>query len=120
MASQEWLQKNRERLIKYHRDWKARNPEYRRNNHLLKKYGITAIDYDRMLAEQGGGCAICGTKNPGRGKYFFVDHDHRTGMVRGLLCQSHNTMLGHAQDNPEVLRAGASYLEKYRSAIGRT
>lgn len=110
MDQKTWREQNKEHLRQYMKDWKARNPDYRRNSHLLKKYGITAQDYDRMLLAQGGGCAICGAKDSGRGKYFFVDHDHMTDIVRGLLCQACNTMLGHGQDDPAVLRAGAKYL----------
>ena len=60
-----------------------------------KLYGITGDDYARMLAEQGGGCAICGAKSPGkRARYFAVDHCHVTGTVRGLLCIKCNWRLG--------------------------
>ena len=49
-----------------------------------KQLGVTDEDYARMLDAQGGGCAICG--NPPRSRRLHVDHDHRTGKVRGLLC----------------------------------
>jgi hypothetical protein len=61
-------------------------PEYKRNYNLMKNYGITSDDYDRMLEEQDGKCAICGSPSTNsRSKYFMVDHDHDTGEVRGLL-----------------------------------
>jgi hypothetical protein len=50
--------------------------------------GVSTEDYERMLAAQGGGCAICGAKPKSR--RLHVDHDHRTGTVRGLLCFQHN------------------------------
>ena len=49
-----------------------------------KQLGVTDADYTRMLEAQGGGCAICG--NPPKSRRLHVDHDHRTGQVRGLLC----------------------------------
>ncbi len=81
---------------------------------VLARFSLTVADYDEMLAAQGGGCAICGTTEPaGRwNNYFAVDHSHTTGEVRGLLCGHCNVMLGNAKDDPSVLRAGASYLER--------
>ena len=65
-----------------------------RNKLIYRKYGITAAQYDAMLAAQGGHCAICPATEPsGRGKLFHVDHDHVTGRVRGLLCHACNTVL---------------------------
>lgn len=85
---------------------------------LKRKYGMTRGDYDRMLEEQGGGCAICGETNPGcRNPHakktrtaFAVDHDHGTGNVRGLLCDDCNQALGRMKDNPSTLVAAAAYL----------
>lgn len=79
-------------------------------------YGITDEDYARMLAEQGGRCAICGGEGTAnsRIKRFHVDHDHKAGRVRGLLCQVHNQGLGYFQDDPALLRAAADYIERYQ------
>ena len=56
-----------------------------------RELGVTVEDYDRLLAAQGGGCAICG--NPPKTRRLDVDHDHRTGKVRGLLCHRCNRAL---------------------------
>src|SRR5207249_694982 len=53
--------------------------------------GVTDAEYDRLLAAQGGGCAICG--NPPKTRRLHVDHDHKTGEVRGLLCHRCNRLL---------------------------
>ncbi len=79
---------------------------------------MTNEEFAAMLDAQGGVCAICGSddpKSPGRGEVgsFHVDHDHKTGVVRGLLCSLCNRMLGQSQDSPAVLRAGAAYLERH-------
>ena len=104
------------------REWRKSRPDYekqryqidsikKRERHLIKKYGKTLDDYNNMLASQNDCCAICKKNNAGgRSKKFNVDHCHTTGKVRGLLCVNCNRMLGHALDNPEVLKAGAEYL----------
>lgn len=97
-------------------------PEEREMEHrraTLRKYGLTPADYDRMLRDQGGGCAICGTTEPGNSKHFHVDHDHSCcdvkgkscgKCVRGLLCNACNTGLARFQDSPRLLEEAASYL----------
>ncbi len=77
---------------------------------IKKLYGLTMGDYDKMLVEQHGRCAICG--EPMRKP--FIDHDHLTGAVRGLLCNVCNLMLGYLE-NP-VKRAAA---ERYLAERGR-
>lgn len=74
-------------------------------------YGVTAIDYARMVAAQGGHCACCGGDPTSRGLY--VDHDHDTGDVRALLCHHCNAGLGAFRDNSERLALGISYLKRF-------
>jgi len=78
----------------------------------LKKYGITKEDFDKMLEIQQGVCAIC--SNQERGKRLSVDHCHKTGKVRGLLCSSCNTSLGRFNDDTKIMLKAISYIEKYR------
>ena len=95
-----------------YRERNAGNPTHQRanrNSRFKREYGITHDEYDAMLAKQYGGCAVCG--KPEAGKRLAVDHDHRTGKVRGLLCENCNRALGMAQDSPTILRALADYLE---------
>lgn len=92
-----------------------RDTDNGRNKTLLRTYGITLKQYDEMLAEQGGVCAICLQPETmihnGKIKRLSVDHDHKTGKVRGILCQRCNTTLGRYEDNPELMRNLISYLE---------
>ena len=99
------------------------NPEASRRatwkSKLKRIYGITPEFYYGMLAAQGNGCGICGTQDPGgrwsyREKMFAVDHDHKTGAVRGLLCVKCNRGLGLFEDKPDRLEAAAKYLVKGR------
>jgi hypothetical protein len=85
----------------------------KRNTSLKSLYGITAIEYTQLLESQNRCCAICGTKQPVGFKYFVVDHCHGSGNIRGLLCNRCNVMIGMAKDRPEVLQAGAKYLNKH-------
>lgn len=93
----------------------ARYSSKGRNELLLKKYGIGIEQYDAMLAAQGGRCATCSSPDPKtRWGVFVVDHCHASGAVRELLCFNCNSGLGQFFDNPDALRAAASYVEKHR------
>lgn len=65
-----------------------------------------------MLEEQGGVCALCA--KPEAGRSLAIDHNHITGEVRRLLCNNCNRGIGHMQDNPDLLRRAAAYLEEYQ------
>lgn len=78
--------------------------QYRR-----RAYGLSPSDYEAMVLAQGGVCCICGLVNRS-GRALAVDHDHATGTVRGLLCDSCNTGLGHFRDSETNLRRAISYL----------
>jgi hypothetical protein len=82
----------------------------------IKKYGITHAEYDRMVAAQAGRCAICQRADTGTGRGWYIDHDHATGAVRGLLCHGCNSGLGHFRDNPLSLQRAIRYLLRSRSS----
>jgi hypothetical protein len=90
-----WLEKERARGRKSSR------------KRLLATFGLTLADYDRMLAEQDGRCGICRRKARGT---LAIDHCHRTGKIRKLLCNGCNSMIAFAGDDPDVLEIGAAYL----------
>lgn len=86
---------------------------------LKRQYGLSRDDYDRMLAEQGGKCAICArpetAKHPrsGEPRSLAIDHCHTGGHVRALLCSKCNTGIGSFEDDPARLRAAIEYLERH-------
>lgn len=88
----------------------------RRRLQLMADYGITPAEYDALLENQGGLCAICRkpetVARDGKVMRMPVDHCHDTGRIRGLLCHRCNRAVGMLGDDPEVLRAAANYLEK--------
>ena len=75
----------------------------------FRRRGITAAEYDNLLALQHFSCAICGTTDPkGKGR-FHIDHCHETGVNRGLLCANCNLGLGHFRDNKDLLHTAINY-----------
>jgi hypothetical protein len=74
----------------------------------LKRYGITRVQYNALFKKQGGACAICEETLYAP----HIDHDHKTGKVRGLLCVSCNTKLVFALESPH-LKAARAYLRKH-------
>lgn len=85
-----------------------------RKGHLRRAYGLTQETFDVMLHEQGGGCAICGTKQEygNQGTRMVVDHCHATNKIRGILCDLCNTAIGKFHDDVVLLGNAISYLTK--------
>lgn len=113
----EWRRNNRERSREIVRNYQRRHPEKIKRNdrshHLRSTYGITLEEYENLFESQGRKCAICGSPSSGGpGRNFHVDHDHKTGKVRGLLCCNCNFVVGHSLDNPEILMRAADYLNR--------
>jgi Recombination endonuclease VII len=94
---------------------KGTRKEYRRYR-TVKKYGITQTEYDAMLEAQNGACFICGSPH-GDPRHsagiFHIDHCHRSGKVRSLLCAKCNLAVGHIENHPGGIVAIASYLSLF-------
>ena len=91
---------------------RERGPEWRRKK-TLQRYGITPEDYNRMLEEQEGKCAICQSTDSEHPitELLVVDHCHLTGKVRGLLCNTCNRGIGFMREETDRLLNAAVYLE---------
>jgi Recombination endonuclease VII len=106
-----WRRNNRSKsnLIKV--KWQKAHPEYvamaQRKSYLKKYYGLTQEDYLGMVERQQGLCAIC--RQPSTKGILQIDHCHKTGRVRGLLCDPCNKAIGLMKDSPEYLKTAASY-----------
>lgn len=78
---------------------------------ILKTYGITKEQYEALYEAQGGVCYIC-QRATGRTRKLSVDHDHRSGYVRGLCCRTCNNLLGHFRDDPGIADRASLYLRE--------
>lgn len=90
--------------------------DYNKNLKLKRTYGITLEEYRNFLNFCGNVCGICGDKCPS-GRSLAVDHDHETGIIRGLLCVNCNKGLGNFKDNITLLKTAIIYLESYKEAL---
>ena len=94
----------------------------KRDENLKRVYGIGIEEYNTLLEKQNNRCAICESTDPkgrksGRGggvDVFYVDHDHKTGNVRGLLCNICNRTMGYVGENSNVLEEMIKYLQKHQ------
>jgi hypothetical protein len=109
--------RNKDSKAERNHEWYENQSEAeKRNRHLIKMFGITVEQEQFMLAAQGGVCAICGGPPTSKHKVFHVDHDHETGIIRGLLCGSCNRALGLFRDSVTILENAAAYLKASRAA----
>lgn len=110
---------NKEEYLIRNNLWKRANSEKHQTNLLNSRfkhrYGITVDQYNEMLKAQSGKCKICkrveSRKTSAR---LCVDHDHKTGQVRGLLCFGCNAGLGKFNDDPALIQRAIKYLEAYK------
>lgn len=132
----EYAKKNREKINSYHRDYYAKDPSryvktrqeyYTENkedyavrshtwysdsaNKMKRRQRIHNIDFDKLLRLQKGLCALGGEELPNDVSKIHVDHDHKTGLIRGLLCRAHNVGLGMFGDSSAELLKAIQYLE---------
>lgn len=119
----EYGAKNRERIKKYKKEYHKLHPEVIRNWDLKKKYGMDLEKFNELLITQKGLCALCG-KEMGEGKMIgkrngntnngpVLDHNHKTGAVRGIIHRSCNHLLGNARDDTDILKRAIEYLERW-------
>jgi len=80
----------------------------------LKKYGLTRVEYEAMLNEQRGRCALC---DEPLGSGWVIDHCHITMRVRGLLHTKCNTLLGDANEDPKRLELAIAYLKRHNKFL---
>jgi hypothetical protein len=117
IRQQRYYQKNKERIKKYSRDYIKRDPERRKfqlkRSLIKKRYGIVYEDYLSMHHEQEYKCKICKRHANEFKKGLVVDHDHKSGKVRALLCTNCNSQL-HVLENKELYDKYMNYLNIYK------
>jgi hypothetical protein len=112
-AAKRWREKNKDRSTATKNARRQKNPmlwaKRAKLYQIKSKYGMPAADYEQLLKEQHGACAIC--KSPLIRS--CIDHDHATRKVRGLLCRKCNTGIGQLNDDSALLQSAIAYLEKH-------
>jgi hypothetical protein len=117
-SSSIWYSKNKKRAKLAQKEWHSKNSDHVRNNALLRNFGITLDEYNSILLKQNSVCALCERpevaidNRTGKIKNLSVDHDHKTGKVRGLLCHEYNTGIGKLQEDPLLLLKASKYVVK--------
>lgn len=123
--TQEQIIKRREISKNFNQKLKLINPEEHKRRHrrsnLKRLYGLSLEQYDELLKQQNGCCWICGTDKPGGNHgnhgYLAVDHNHKTGELRGLLCSQCNLGVGHVRDNVDIVAEMINYLNKHKLIV---
>ena len=96
----------------------AEDPEYAERlrlsvlrSRMMRHYGLTLEEYERMVAANKGKCEVC-CRPDAKGRRLSVDHNHKTGKIRGVLCRNCNSALGMLADDPECFLRAAAYLKR--------
>jgi hypothetical protein len=126
--SQDWYIQNKDKVVQQAKNWAQRNPEkrkriynrWRRKNMALMRQHVhqyrglktTTAECEKLFLSQKGQCAICDTAWTPGSKMLSLDHDHKTGRIRGLLCDRCNLGLGKFRDDVSLLRRAIQYLEQ--------
>lgn len=109
-----YYKKNKVKIDNMQKERTAKYPEtntaINRKSRLKYYYGITIDDFDALVLKQNGCCAICGEHQSNLKTVLYVDHDHETGEIRGLLCRNCNLGIGYLMDNTELLQSAIKYL----------
>jgi len=113
-----WYSSNRLESRRKRRLYERRNPEqitkWRRKAMLKFQYGLSISEFDSLLKTQRMRCEICKKKTSGnkRSKHLHVDHNHKTGEIRGLLCSKCNTAIGLLNEDFKTLERATTYLRR--------
>jgi hypothetical protein len=118
-----WYAEHKEKRLKQIAEYTASKPKEwiqakGRKCHLKRRYNITPQEYETKLASQDYKCAVCGkdasdNKRGGKLDPLHVDHCHKSGNLRDLLCYSCNSGLGQFKDSIETLQKAIDYLHKH-------
>lgn len=114
-----WQKENKDKVNEKNRKWAKDNYEQKYNNSknskLIKEYGITLEEYNKMFEEQNHVCKICGKEETRKLDETIwklsVDHCHETGKIRGLLCSKCNVGLSKFEENEQLFLNAISYLK---------
>lgn len=109
---QAWAEAHREKTRTANKAYAARVGPYWK--HIKHKFGVTRDEWLELFKAQDEKCAVCKRDTPATQKFWSIDHCHKTGETRGILCRRCNIMLGAGLDDPNILMAGAKYLKSHQ------
>lgn len=134
VTRRDWYQRNRDYAIERAQKWRDLNPDkyeaWKRRNreenrerlaasnrrgHLRRKYGLTVEEFEFLRIAQDDRCAICNEPDPAG---LHIDHDHETGLIRGLLCGKCNKAIGLLREEPALFDAASRYLQRTQLPLG--
>jgi hypothetical protein len=107
----EYMKTHRKEGRKAVKKWSDNNKDKARHSQLKYYFGISLEEYNKIFTEQKGCCKICGKHQTEFKKALFVDHDHTTGKIRGLLCLTCNLLIGRTKDDITILERALTYLK---------
>ncbi len=108
----EYQKSNKDKISDQMRKWRKINPESTKNSKLKFSYNITLDQYNSILIAQNNCCAICKRHKDEFKRDLAVDHCHKTGKIRGLLCTGCNRGIAYLKDNIETCLSAIKYLNK--------
>lgn len=110
----EWRAKNPKKVLEYREKYPHESLEKRRARALLKSYGLTLEEYNKLLEWQLNGCAIC--RLPcNSDDQLCVDHNHKTGKVRALLCRKCNLLVGNCREDEDIIWNLLDYIKEHNN-----
>lgn len=118
-CEQKYLEENRDKALARVREWQKlpENKEKRKRADLMKLYGITKEEFHQMVENQKGCCGICNIHESNVGYTLNIDHCHKSGKVRMLLCSRCNQGLGMFKDDIALLEKAVDYLKRFKTDV---
>ncbi len=113
---QKYFQKNKKKIYQ-RRKSKPIDFERKQHYYIKSRYGISKVQYDKMLIDRNYTCDICGYVQPENAtkiEKLYIDHCHVTNKIRGLICFSCNNAIGHFKDKIDVMKRAIKYLELWQ------
>lgn len=115
-----WARQSQDKKLAYEQRRDKNLKRLASRKHSLEGFGLTIDQYDALVLRQDNLCACCGMAETALSntgdfiKRLAVDHDHKTGQIRSLLCQACNQMIGHAKEDVTRMQKGIEYLKRFQ------
>ena len=109
----EYRFKRKDKIKEYNKEYNLKNKEKKKEYALIKNYNLTIDEYNKMFTDQKGCCKICDRHQNELSKRLGVDHNHTTGKIRGLLCDSCNTNIGKFNEDTRILNKMIEYIKEH-------